>query len=130
GLVEGAGSRAEARAERWAHREEQRVSLPKRLPPAVGADGVDRAGERVRDVEHAPVVLRDGVRRKESFGEDREEAGSRIDPDESAAAGEGRVVVVSDVDALWREALAEERVAGRDRQAADLVTTQVGGADG
>src|SRR2546427_9597877 len=39
--VEGDAVRAEARAERWAHRLEQPISLPKRLPAAVGTHRVN-----------------------------------------------------------------------------------------
>ena len=116
--------RAEGRV---AVRLEQHVGLPQGLSPTARADRVDRARERVRDIEVRAVILRDRVWRAESFGENDERAGLRIDPNETSAGESG--VVVGDVDTLGRVELTEERVIRRHGEMTELVPAQVVNAD-
>src|SRR5437867_991026 len=83
GAIECDAVRSEGRI---APRCEEGVLLPQRLAAAVRAHGVDRAGERIGDVERARVILSDRVRRQEACGKRCDGAGRGFDADKASAA--------------------------------------------
>src|SRR5437870_4197304 len=100
---------------REAVRKEQWVRLPEGLPATIRAHRVDRAGERIGDVQRALVVLGDRIRRAEAGGERRDRAAARIDLQDAPGAEVGHIETLA-----RDEEVAQER--GPDRHDADSFT--------